>query len=67
MLKRIRDFLTRIHYRLLIEIDDKMRFNFYLTECAEQKWSTCQLERQINSFYYERLLIEMDIRKDEGE
>jgi predicted nuclease of restriction endonuclease-like (RecB) superfamily len=29
---------------------------FYLDECIAANWSTRQLERQINSFYYERLL-----------
>ena len=28
----------------------------YLKECAESNWSSRQLERQITSFYYERLL-----------
>jgi len=44
------------HYRLLIRIDDEARREFYLRECAESRWSTRQLERQINSFYYERML-----------
>lgn len=29
---------------------------FYLDECEKSNWSTRQLERQINSFYYQRLL-----------
>jgi predicted nuclease of restriction endonuclease-like (RecB) superfamily len=48
--------LSWSHYRLLIRIDDASRREFYLTECAECNWSVRQLERQINSFYYERLL-----------
>jgi predicted nuclease of restriction endonuclease-like (RecB) superfamily len=48
--------LSWSHYRLLIRIDDTSRREFYLTECAESNWSVRQLERQINSFYYERLL-----------
>ncbi|MCL2547491.1 MAG: PDDEXK nuclease domain-containing protein [Oscillospiraceae bacterium] len=48
--------LSWSHYRLLTRIDDKSRRNFYLQECAETSWSVRQLERQINSFYYERLL-----------
>ncbi|MHC1682908.1 MAG: hypothetical protein AB6733_08165 [Clostridiaceae bacterium] len=27
-----------------------------MDECIKSNWSTRQLERQINSFYYERLL-----------
>lgn len=44
------------HYRLLMKIEDKPRREFYLKECAEAAWSVRQLERQINSFFYERLL-----------
>ncbi|CAG0943633.1 Putative nuclease YhcG [Candidatus Brocadiaceae bacterium] len=29
---------------------------FYIDDCITGNWSTRQLERQINSFYYERLL-----------
>jgi len=50
------DQLSWSHYRLLMKIDDASRREFYLTECAECNWSVRQLERQINSFYYERLL-----------
>ena len=39
-----------------MKIDDASRREFYLAECAECNWSSRQLERQINSFYYERLL-----------
>jgi predicted nuclease of restriction endonuclease-like (RecB) superfamily len=39
-----------------MKIDNDPRRNFYLTECAESNWSSRQLERQINSFFYERLL-----------
>ncbi len=48
--------LSWSHYRLLMRIEDKERRSFYLQECAECNWSVRQLERQINSFYYERLL-----------
>jgi len=34
--------------------------NFYIEECIENNWSTRQLERQINSFYYERILSTQD-------
>jgi predicted nuclease of restriction endonuclease-like (RecB) superfamily len=48
--------LSWSHYRLLIKIDNELRREFYLKECAESNWSVRQLERQITSFYYERLL-----------
>jgi len=50
------DELSWSHYRLLMRIDDENRRAFYLKECADSNWSVRQLERQINSFYYERLL-----------
>jgi len=52
----LRHELSWTHYRLLMKIDDASRREFYLAECAECNWSSRQLERQINSFYYERLL-----------
>jgi predicted nuclease of restriction endonuclease-like (RecB) superfamily len=48
--------LSWSHYRLLIRIDNEPRREFYLKECAESNWSVRRLERQITSFYYERLL-----------
>ena len=52
----LRSELTWTHYRLLMRVDDNNRRDFYLRECAESEWSSRQLERQINSFFYERLL-----------
>ena len=48
--------LSWSHYRLLMRIEDDSRRVFYLEECARENWSVRQLERQINSFFYERLL-----------
>ena len=48
--------LSWSHYRLLMRVDSAPRREFYLKECAESKWSVRQLERQITTFYYERLL-----------
>jgi predicted nuclease of restriction endonuclease-like (RecB) superfamily len=52
----LRAELSWTHYRLLMRIDNESRREFYLKECTENNWSSRQLERQINSFYYERLL-----------
>jgi len=57
--------LSWSHYRRLIRVDNIERRAFYLKECAEQNWSVRQLERQINSFFYERLLKTPDDGKDE--
>lgn len=48
--------LSWSHYRLLMKIEDESRRDFYTRECIESAWSVRQLERQINSFFYERLL-----------
>lgn len=52
----LRDQLSWTHYRLILKVDDETKRNFYIDECIKSNWSTRQLERQINSFYYERLL-----------
>jgi predicted nuclease of restriction endonuclease-like (RecB) superfamily len=52
----LRAELSWTHYRLLMRIDNEPRREFYLKECVESNWSSRQLERQITSFYYERLL-----------
>ena len=41
-------------------MEDANARSFYLDECAKSTWSTKQLERQINSFYYQRLLSSQD-------
>ena len=48
--------LSWSHYRLLMKLEDDSRREFYGRECVESGWSVRQLERQINSFFYERLL-----------
>lgn len=52
----LRDNLSWTHYRLLMRVDDRAARDFYLDESMQANWSTRQLERQINSFYYNRLL-----------
>ena len=52
----VRSELTWTHYRMLMRVDEPNRREFYLNECVESGWTSRQLERQINSFFYERLL-----------
>lgn len=52
----LRSELSWTHYRLLMRVENKEARNFYLDESIKSNWSTRQLERQINSFFYERLL-----------
>lgn len=56
ILDAVRQELRWTHYRFLLRVENENARNFYLAECAQAHWSTRQLERQINSFYYERLL-----------
>ena len=48
--------LSWSHYRILMRISDDKRRAWYTEECAKAGWSVRQLERQINTMFYERLL-----------
>jgi predicted nuclease of restriction endonuclease-like (RecB) superfamily len=52
----LRHELGWTHYRLLLKVENEKRRSYYLHEAIAQNWSTRALERQINSFYYERIL-----------
>ena len=52
----LRSELTWTHYRMLMRVEEQNRREFYLNESVQSGWTSRQLERQINSFYYERLL-----------
>ena len=52
----LRSELSWTHYRLLMRVDNKDARQFYLEESIKSNWSTRQLERQITTFFYERLL-----------
>ncbi|WNY25393.1 PDDEXK nuclease domain-containing protein [Methanolapillus millepedarum] len=55
--------LSWTHYRSLLKIENESARQFYINECIENNWSTRELERQITSFYYERLLSHQKKRK----
>lgn len=57
ILDAVRQELTWTHYRILLRVEDTQAREFYMRECIKSNWSTRQLERQINSFYYQRLLV----------
>mgnify|MGYP003079772802 CR=1 FL=1 len=52
----LRGELSWTHYRLLMRVENENAREFYMQEAVKSQWSTRQLERQINSFFYERLL-----------
>lgn len=52
--------LSWSHYRLLMRIADEKARTFYAEECAKSAWSVRQLERQIHTMYYQRILASRD-------
>ena len=56
----LRDDLSWTHYRLLLKVENPKAREFYMNETISVNWSTRELERQINSLYYERLLMSTD-------
>ena len=52
--------LTWSHYRLLMRVEKPDARQWYMTEAASQNRSVRALQRQINSLYYERLLMSRD-------
>ena len=54
------DELTWSHYRLLMRVEKPEARKWYMSEATSQNWSVRALQRQINSLYYERLLMSRD-------
>ena len=52
--------LSWSHYRLLMRVQDEKARAFYEQECAKSAWSVRQLERQIHTMYYQRILASQD-------
>jgi predicted nuclease of restriction endonuclease-like (RecB) superfamily len=52
----LRPELTWTHYRLLLRVENDKARQWYMHEAAEQNWSSRQLDRQISTLYYKRLL-----------
>lgn len=48
------------HLRLIMRVDNPQAQRYYMTEAAGQRWSVRQLDRNIHSLYYERLLSTRD-------
>ena len=44
------------HYRLIISLDNENAREFYIKEAIEGNWSVRQLQREINTFAYQRYL-----------
>ena len=56
----LRSELSWTHYRSLMRVEDEATRQFYLEEAVKCGWSSRQLDRQINSFYYQRILASKD-------
>ena len=56
----LRSNLTWTHHRLIMRVESTDARNYYLKECAEQNWSSRVLERNITTFYFQRLLSSKD-------
>lgn len=56
----VRSQLNWYQYRLLIAIDDADKRGYYEAEAVNNCWTGRELERQINSQLYERLLLSND-------
>jgi predicted nuclease of restriction endonuclease-like (RecB) superfamily len=52
--------LSWTHYRALLKVKRREARDFYEIEAAKNKWSARELERQINSLLFERLLKSRD-------
>ncbi len=52
--------LSWSHFKLVLKVEDPKAREYYLREATEQNWSVRALERQINSLYFERLLLSRD-------
>ena len=54
------DKLSWSHCRTLIKVQNTDVRTWYLEECVHENWSVRQLDRQINTLFYERMLASRD-------
>ena len=54
------DQLSWSHYIELIKIKEKNKRDFYMQECINSRWNVRELQRQIATLLYERILISKD-------
>lgn len=57
----LRSQFSWTHYRTLIRIDHQDKRDFYISEAEKNNWTARQLERQVNSQLFERLLLSNDV------
>ena len=52
----LRTELSWTHYRLICRLDTEQKRNYYLTESINANWNSRELQRQINSLAFERVV-----------
>ncbi|MBX9785529.1 MAG: PDDEXK nuclease domain-containing protein [Chitinophagaceae bacterium] len=57
----VRTQLSWTHYKLLLSFDNQDKRDFYIAEAEKNNWTSRQLERQINSQLFERLLLSNNV------
>ncbi len=58
----LRSQFSWTHYRTLIRIENQDKRDFYIAEADKNNWTARQLERQVNSQLFERLLLSNDVQ-----
>ncbi|HEV7350781.1 PDDEXK nuclease domain-containing protein [Telluribacter sp.] len=58
----LRSQFSWTHYRTLIRIENEDKRAFYIAEAEKNNWTARQLERQVNSQLFERLLLSNDVQ-----
>ena len=60
IMSALRTQLSWTQYKFLLAVDNQDKRDFYIAETVKNNWTSRQLERQINSSLYERLLMSSD-------
>lgn len=58
----LRSQFSWTHYRTLIRIANQDKREFYMAEAEKNNWAARQLERQVNSQLFERLLLSNNVK-----
>jgi len=58
----LRSQFSWTHYRTLLRIDNQDKIAFYIAETEKNNWTARQLERQVNSQLFERLLMSNEVK-----
>jgi predicted nuclease of restriction endonuclease-like (RecB) superfamily len=62
-MNEVRSELSWEHYSRLLRVENPEIRNFYMLEAIENRWSTRELDRQINTLLFERFSLSQDKEK----